>query len=147
VTSVEHTIESEPRKWLVTLGFTTAGSVASPTVAPDVQTSPGFGDTAWITPTLENGWTHFDGLGAPVQYRRLGGVVYLRGLVTGGAGGTQAFALPPGFRGGWLRGNSHWPVVNTDGSGFVRVWTNGSVGPAQSGTYIDLGSISFIAEA
>lgn len=145
VTSVEHSIESEPRKWLTTLGFTTSGSVASPTVAPEVQTSPGFGDTDWITPTLENGWTHFDA-SAPVQYRRKDGVVYLRGLTTGGVGGTQAFALPPGFRGKWLRGNSHWPVVNTDGSGFVRVWSNGSVGPAQSGGYIDLGSIAFIAE-
>lgn len=37
VTSVEHSIESEPRKWLTTLGFTTSGSVAAPTVPPEIK--------------------------------------------------------------------------------------------------------------
>lgn len=135
-----------PRKWMVDLTFGGATSVASPQETPPVQSSSGFPDTPWITPTLDNGWTHFDGAGAPAQYRRFGGVVYLRGLLTGGADGAQAFALQPGFRGAWLRGNSHWPVVNTDGFGFVRVWSNGSVGPATTGTYVDIGSISFPAE-
>lgn len=128
-----------------TLAFYKAASLESRVSSLERNSEQG-GDTGWITPTLTGGWEHFDGSGAPAQYRRKGGVVYLRGLLRGGSGGATAFQLPPGFRGAWLRGNSHWPVVNTDGYGFCRVWSDGQVAPAAPGTYVDIGSISFIAE-
>ena len=50
------------------------------------------GDTGWITPTVLNSWIQND----PVKYRRLNGVVYIVGRVTGGSG--TIFNLPVGFR-------------------------------------------------
>jgi len=52
-------------------------------------------DTDWITPTLLNGWTAAGGY--KVGYRKLRGVVYSRGQVTGGTG-QSIFILPSGFR-------------------------------------------------
>lgn len=57
-------------------------------------------DTGWITPTLLNGWIPFGGSYRGPAYRRLGGVVYIKGLIKGGtaAPGTVIFTLPSGFR-------------------------------------------------
>lgn len=53
------------------------------------------GDTGWQTPTLSNSWTSV--AGQTIQYRRLNGVVYLRGRASGGTTGA-IFTLPVGFR-------------------------------------------------
>lgn len=57
-------------------------------------------DTGWITPTLLNGWVPFGGAYRGPAYRRLGGVVYIKGLIKSGtaAPGTAIFTLPAGFR-------------------------------------------------
>lgn len=53
------------------------------------------GPPKWQTPTLLNGWANF-GMGfMPAGYFiDLTGRVWLRGFITGGAGGTTAFTLP-----------------------------------------------------
>lgn len=54
---------------------------------------------AWITPTLQNGWGPYAGPTAmPVGYRKVGGMVQLRGLIGGGALGTTMWVMPAGFR-------------------------------------------------
>lgn len=60
----------------------------------------------WITPTLLNGWIHYQGTATdsqdgygPWQYRKVGGVVYTRGLISGEAATADHFVtLPAGFR-------------------------------------------------
>lgn len=55
------------------------------------------GEASWTKPTLNAGWTN-NPLFEPVGFRKLaGGVVELRGFITG-PGNTQAFTLPAGYR-------------------------------------------------
>ena len=81
-------------------------------------------DSGWTTPTLATGWTNSYG-GDPIQYRRYGGIVYLRGRGnTTGASGV-AFTLPVGFRPMFT---SYWLAerfgssfrMNVDNAGAVR---------------------------
>jgi len=52
-------------------------------------------DSGWINLTLVNSWVV--SLAETPQYRKLNGVVYLRGLITGGSAATVA-TLPAGYR-------------------------------------------------
>lgn len=105
-------------------------------------------DTGWITPTLLNGFTHYDGGTAPHQYRRFNGTVHFRGLLGGGNGpNLDAYSLDPGYRGYWLRGNCHFQTTRGDVAFLVRVWNTGAVQPSLNGSYIDLANITFIADA
>ncbi len=55
--------------------------------------------TEWIVhPAYVNGWLDWDNTNNPVAYRRVGGVVFLRGLVKLGVINTAVFFLPAGFR-------------------------------------------------
>lgn len=53
--------------------------------------------TAWVTATLQNGFTVLSGYAAPA-YRKVGDVVQIRGSVAGGAVVQTLFVLPVGFR-------------------------------------------------
>lgn len=54
--------------------------------------------TAWTAVTFQNGWSNF-GAGLQVaQYRKIGDVVEVRGVIGGGTSATVAFTLPVGFR-------------------------------------------------
>ena len=56
-------------------------------------------DSGWITITnLQNGAKNWDSNFAPPQYRKIGKVVYLRGLFTAGTMELAQFVLPDGFR-------------------------------------------------
>lgn len=69
---------------------------AAPVVISD---SPPLEDTGWIAPTLLNGWSNFGGGHAVAGYRRMNGVVHLKGLIKSGTiGGVAALNLPAGFR-------------------------------------------------
>lgn len=54
--------------------------------------------TAWAAPVLLNGWADLGGIAQITQYRRIGDVVQVRGVLTAGAIGAIAFVLPVGFR-------------------------------------------------
>lgn len=54
--------------------------------------------TAWTAPVLSGTWVNFGGTFAPAGYRKVAGVVYLRGVVRLGADGSTIFTLPVGFR-------------------------------------------------
>jgi len=63
----------------------------------------GLDDTGWQTPTLLNSWVNYDAVNYPTAgYKRVGQVVYLKGLVklgTIGAGTTAyIFTLAAGYR-------------------------------------------------
>jgi hypothetical protein len=59
-------------------------------------------DTGWIAPTLLNGYTNYSGTWEQAGYRRINGVVHLRGLLDppslSGTPAIPAFVLPVGFR-------------------------------------------------
>ena len=62
----------------------------------EVGFAPLINDTGWIVPTLLNGWVNFDWSHQWARYRRIGGVVYVQGLVKFGSSGI-IFLLPEGF--------------------------------------------------
>ena len=53
-------------------------------------------DTGWVVPTLTNSWSSISS-GRSVRYRRINGIVYLRGMPSGGTT-TSIMVLPAGFR-------------------------------------------------
>lgn len=107
-------------------------------------------DTGWIAPTLMNGWKNLAGGFALAGYRRLNGVVHLRGVIHDGSvgGGNAVLALPSGFRpAGILRfmllANTSIAIAHVD-------QTNGYVafsGNAPSNASLSLDSIRFPADA
>jgi hypothetical protein len=54
--------------------------------------------TAWTAVTFQNSWANYGSGWQTAQYRKIGDIVYLRGLIAGGASATTAFTLPVGFR-------------------------------------------------
>ena len=84
------------------------------------------GDTAWIAPTLLNGWVNY---GAPNQvagYRKVGDLVFLRGTVKSGTvgTGTPVFTLPAGYRPPVQYARA---VPSNNALGRVDVYVNGNV--------------------
>ena len=86
--------------------------------------------TAWAALTLSASWVNFGGAYATAQYRRVGGIVYLSGLIKSGTTtpGTVIATLPAGFRPAYQDqygsyGNSALAAwqVNTDGTIRVEV--------------------------
>lgn len=81
--------------------------------------------TPWVNASYLNGWTTADT--RPAQYCKVGPVVYLRGVVSGGTLGMSVFLLPQG----------HTPVNGTD---FAVICgpsaTHGALSITQSGNVI-----------
>ena len=87
-----------------TVGLSATANAPAFILVEDIGPSSGFVPApdptpAWITPTLLNSWATLGG-GQPAQYRKIGDIVYLRGLIGGGTVGptTPAFMLPVGYR-------------------------------------------------
>lgn len=86
--------------------------------------------TDWTDVTFQNSWVNYDVPGPTardVSYRRVGDIVYLRGVMKNGTMSTTAFNLPEGFRPG-LAFDS--PPANSGGAvGFVNFTLGGDVVP------------------
>lgn len=106
------------------------------------------GDSGWVTPTLNTGWSVASS-NTPM-YRRLNGVVYIRGRAaynsaTGGAT-TTLFTLPAGFRPAAVDNiflgdnNSGAARLNVTSAGAVVYLTGGSV------SSLSIASLVFIAD-
>lgn len=99
-------------------------------------------DSGWINITLTNSWVTNGGL--TPAYRKLNGVVYLRGRISGGSG--NPFTLPAGYRPGQdIRANL------ADGSTGIAnsacVITTAGVATVTSSTAPNLGGFTpFIAD-
>lgn len=105
------------------------------------------GDTAWIYPTLLNGWENYGAAYAPIRYRKIGKTVYIDGLMKNGITSTEVeiFLLDSEFR------PSHKNVFGTFGAnGLVRmsVAANGYVAGVSnlSASFTSLAGISFLIE-
>lgn len=153
VNRVAHTIESAPQKWMVRLGFARSTSVASPTIAPEVQEGRrGFEDTPWAAPAYSGSWVAYGAASArDARYCRRSGIVWLEGLTKGGASGSTIMTLPAGFR-PTNRLIFAAPIGDPIQTGRIDVWPDGTVshsgGPAGTWPtgYVSLAGISFIAE-
>jgi hypothetical protein len=107
---------------------------------PAGQGSP---DTPWIPMTLLNGWTNYGAPFSTLSYRRISGVVYIKGFVATGAAGTAVATLPAGFRpaqtkllGGYYNG----------GMARVDIDANGVIVPSAYTSWLSLEQIVFPAD-
>lgn len=87
------------------------------------------GTTAWTAVTFQNSWANFGAGYASCAYRKVGDMVQLRGLATGGLRDTTIFTLPTGYR---PPATLLFPNVNGDGGagilvGRLDVETSGAV--------------------
>lgn len=55
-------------------------------------------DSGWISAAYGSPWADYGGGFGGFQYRRLNGVLYIRGTIKGGTAGTTITTLPTGFR-------------------------------------------------
>ena len=101
-------------------------------------------DSGWITPSFQNGYSAANG--TTVSYRKVGGIVYLRGQVGKSTmDNLTMFTLPAGYRPAFTRiytvpGSAGYHakfVINADGT----VYQVGITG----GTYIGIDAANFIA--
>lgn len=83
---------------------------------------------SWKTPTLLNGWVDYGSTWQGARYRRLGGVVYIQGLVKSGTAST-VFNLPAGYRPAAALMFSTMTYSRTSGGA-----SDATTGPASAGT-------------
>lgn len=124
ITSVRHTIRGG--SWLMTLGFTTSGRVATPTVGTPVQSAPAIAEGVWVPMTKQAG-------AGIAQWMVRGGFVTVvianSGLASFAAGATvtlvaAADGIPPSlcpsatalYTASFSGNAVGYVVINTDGS-------------------------------
>lgn len=100
-------------------------------------------DSGWILATLEGGWIA-SAPGEEPGYRKINGVLYLRGRTSNGSSGT-GFTLPVGYRPAQIKRFSVASGATTTPA-LVIVNTNGTV-VLVTGTQPNLSGISFPADA
>jgi hypothetical protein len=84
--------------------------------------------TAWTAPTFSNGWINFGGAYNVAQYRKIGDIVYLRGMIKSGSIASAAFTLPSGFR---PPSDTILVTIQNDQIGHLIVNSTGAVIPNQ----------------
>ena len=108
-------------------------------------------DSGWIVPTLQSGWVNYDASYTPASYRKIGSMVYLRGMLRNGtlannSGTTPIFTLPAGFR------PSHRCLFSTRCSvsspaGRTDVFPNGVVQAVEgANSWFSIDGVCFVAE-
>ena len=108
-------------------------------------------DSGWIVigaagaPPFQNAWTNYGSPFSTAAYRKINGVVRLRGLIASGTMSAAAFTLPAGYRPTqqWLFG-----TISNSSIGRVDVTTAGVVMPSLgSNAWYALDGLSFPADA
>jgi len=84
---------------------------------------------AWTTPTLLNGWLQYGSGWQTLQYRKIGDIVYIRGLIKSGTVPSTIFTLPTGFRP--LAINQFVCMGNVSAVAYFNVYTDGVVSAVQ----------------
>lgn len=78
--------------------------------------------SAWTQVTFQNGWANAYG-SSPVQYRKVGDMVQLRGMASGSTLRVAAFTMPTGFRPPQDGAGFSIPG-NPNGGGWVSAYLN-----------------------
>jgi hypothetical protein len=107
-------------------------------------------DSDWVEPTLVNSWVSYDSTYGPPGYRKIAGMVYLKGLIKSGTLSTVIFTLPVGFRPSASVTPSRYFLASGNG-GITYVEINGvngevSLDPGDA-TWTNLNGIVFPAES
>ncbi len=81
------------------IGHSTTSTTAI-TIASDGTVTMPENDSGWTTPTLNSPFTHFGSPWGNTQYRKIGDIVNIQGLINinSAANGTTIFTLPSGYR-------------------------------------------------
>ena len=75
-----------------------ANSVGTGLLAAREDHSHALVDSGWIAPTLLNGWINYGAPFDPITYRKIGNIVFVRGLAKNGTLPGIIFTLPAGYR-------------------------------------------------
>lgn len=110
----------------------------------------GGNDTGWINMSLNFGWSMNDYASEVPQYRKIGNIVYLRGLLNAtAAAGNIIATLPQGFRPSGYFGR-YVCALNQTENAVVQINANGQINDHQKGTkgrqFLSLYGISFVAD-
>ena len=103
-------------------------------------------DTGWQNLSLINNWVNYDTASfGPAQYRKVGGVVYVRGLVKNGTASSDITTLPAGYRPAYIHiysaeNSGAYTRLDVLASGVIHVF-------AAPTAYVSLCPIMFVAEA
>lgn len=98
-------------------------------------------DSGWIAPTLQNSWTNYGSPWEEAAYRKISGIVHIRGLVKPGTIGntTPIFTLPAGYR---PNSDMHiGTMVTSSAFGALNIYADGKVCPnagVSAGGYMSL---------
>lgn len=87
--------------------------------------------TAWTNVIFQNSWVNYGSGEQNIQYRKIGDVVYLRGVMKSGGLSTVAFTLPTGFR---PIASLAFAVSSAGAFGNLSVYSTGEVIPANGST-------------
>jgi hypothetical protein len=100
----------------------------------------------WTAPALLHSWVNYGGGTETAGYTKVGGVVYLRGLVKSGVLTLPIFTLPAGYR---PAGEKDFIVFSNGAAGYVYALNNGDViaDAPSNNTFVSLCGVSFPAEA
>lgn len=106
------------------------------------------GDTGWAAASLQNLWVNFGGGLADAAYRRIGGIVYLRGTIKDGSltNGTLLFTLPAGFR---PASTLRFMLLSNTANAVAHLSSAGALtfsGAAPSNASVALDGVRFVAE-
>jgi hypothetical protein len=80
--------------------------------------------TAWTAVPLQNSWANYGAPYPTIACRKVGDVVYLRGLINGGTTNTICATLPVGFR---PAHDTHFVVASNDSWGVLLIRTAGTI--------------------
>ena len=151
-TDTSVSMNTDNRTFIKTVETIKANYVTNTTVSSQINNLQtqidqiGDKDTGWIDLSLTTGWS-YQYATDKAQYRKIGNVVYLRGLITGTAdAGTTIATLPEGYRPiGYFERFSC--ALNNSESVNIQINANGVINDFQkessSRTFISLSGISF----
>lgn len=123
----------------------TAAAVGTALLAAKGDHRHKLGDSGWLNLTLINGWVNYDVASfGPSQYRKIGGVVFCRGLVKSGTASSDIATLPVGYRPGYIH---IYPAENSGAYTRLDILANGIIHVfAGLTSYVSLCSLMFVAE-
>lgn len=94
-------------------------------------------------PAFQNGWSSLAGWAPIAFWKDAHGHVHLRGVATGGTGGTTAFTLPAGFR---PANKELFAAAAFGAAASVTVLADGEVQPSSGGANFTTLSLTFLAD-
>lgn len=107
-------------------------------------------DSGWISPTLQNSWVDYGSPYTSGQYRKIGKIVYLKGLLKNGTVGSDdntnvIFQLPSNYR---PQADMLISLASNGAFGNIKITASDGKIHAQVGsnTSFSLDGISFIAD-